>query len=296
MNSKGLNINMDFKQWLAEMPIEPKMVGKGWDRELPQGKSQDQWYDRASVNIMKADAGRDFKNLKKSFSLVEQTIDAYFVKMPGMRDHLEVGEVTEDYLKQFGVDIPPINRSNITIYFTNNRGTERMPLTPWTIAHRIGHAARRLDSYQKFTQHVQRDFAELLEMIYGIEKSSQRYAFDDRSRQQQADHDKLIRQLMMSLGTMRSARTKSLFNSGEFTHELFAQAIIKNKIEFNEKIPRQLITKYAWGNPSQGAYSKVHADEPMLNDIVDRIQSNASYYKTQVNLVLKDMVGKIFVM
>jgi hypothetical protein len=298
MNGKGLNINMDFKQWLSEMPINPQLMGKGWERELPQGKTQDQHYDRASVNIMKADAERGFKNLKKSFSLVKETIDAHFLKAPGMRDHIEQGEVTEDYLKQLGVEIPPINRSNITIFFTNNRGAERMPLTPWTVAHRIGHVARQLESYQKFSQHVERDFSELLQGIYGIEKVSNRYAFDDRARNKQADHDKFIRQLMMGLGTMRSAREKVLFRTGEFTHELFAQAIVKNRIEFNREIPKQLVTKYAWGNPTWdgSAHSKVHRDEILLDDFVDRIEANANFYKSQVNLVLKDMVGKIFVM
>lgn len=284
---------MSFKQWLSEMPINPQLMGNGWERELTKGKTQDQHYDRASVNIMKADAGRGFKNLKKSFSLVKETIDAHFIKAPGMRDHIEQGEVTEDYLKKLGVEIPPINRSNITIFFTNNRGAERMPLTPWTVAHRIGHVARQLESYQKFSQHVERDFSELLQGIYGIEKVSW-YSGDNNKL---ADHDKFIRQLMMGLGTMRSAREKSLFRTGEFTHELFAQAIVKNKIEFNREIPKQLVTKYAWGNPAgRRAYSKVHSDEILLDDFVDRIESNANFYKSQVNLVLKDMVGKIFVM
>ena len=289
---------MDFKQWLSEMPIEPKLMGKGWDRELPQGKTQDQHYDRASINILKGDASRDFKNLKKSFSLVKETIDAHFLKAPGMRGQIEIGEVNEEYLKQFGVEIPPIDRSHITIFFTNNLGAERMPLTPWTVAHRIGHAARRIDSYQKFTDHVTRDFSELMEMIYGLDRVSQRYAFGDQERKKQADHEKFTRQLMMGLGTMRSAREKAIFNTGEFTHELFAQAIIKNRIEFNREIPKQLVIKYAWGNPTWdgSVHSKIHRDEPMLDDITDRIEANANFYKSQVNLVLRDMVGKIFVM
>ena len=219
---------MNFRQWLSEMPIgTADLIGKGWNKEIPQGKSQDQHYDRATINILKSDASKGFEKLRKSFALVDQTIDVYFVKTPGMRDHIEVGEVSEDYLKQLEIDVPQINRSNITIFFTNNTGAERMPLTPWTIAHRMGHAARRgLESYQKFTRHVEKDFAELLEQIYG--KNEPRLAA------QIDDHDSFVRQLMMELGTMRSAREKELFRSGEFVHELFAQAITQNKIKFNE--------------------------------------------------------------
>jgi hypothetical protein len=298
MNCKGLNINMDFKQWLSEMPIgQADLIGKGWGKELPPGKKQDQNYDRASLNILKGDAGRDFQNLRRSFALVKETVDIHFVKTPGMRKHLQAGEVSEDYLKSLRVEMPPINRSNITIFFTNNVAAEKMPLTPWTVAHRIGHVATSLESYQKFMQHVERDFNELLKNIYGLEKPSS-YGYDEKSAEKLMNHEKFIRQLMMSLGTMRSAREKSIFRSGEFIHELFAQAIIKNKIEFDEDIPKQLITKYAWGQPSwDGSISsKIHKDEFWMEETVAKIQSNASFYKTQVNLVLKEMVGKIFVM
>ena len=291
---------MNFRQWLSEMPIgTADLIGKGWNKDIPQGKSQDQHYDRATINILKSDAAKGFEKLRKSFALVDQTIDVYFVKTPGMRDHIEVGEVSEDYLKQLEIDVPQINRSNITIFFTNNTGAERMPLTPWTIAHRMGHAVRSLESYQNFTRHVEKDFNELLEQIYGKNKPSRYFGVqDDRAQREQRDHDSFVRQLMMELGTMRSAREKELFRSGEFVHELFAQAITQNKIKFNEKIPRQLIIRYAWGNPTWdgSTHSKIHRDEYMLDDIIERIRSNAHFYKSQVKLVLRDMVGKIFVM
>jgi hypothetical protein len=286
---------MDFKQWLSEMAIgQAELIGKGWEKDLPQGKKQDQNYDRASLNILKGDASRDFRNLRKSFALVKETVDVYFVKTPGMRKFSQIGEVKADDLKQLGTEIPPIDSSHITIFYTNNIGDEKMPMTPWTVAHRLGHVAERLPSYQKFRQHVERDFDELLGEIYGLTKPD-RYSFD---RQKEIEYDKLTRQLMMGLGTMRSARENALARTGEFIHELFAQAIIDNKIKFNKEIPKELVTKYAWGKPAWdgSAYSKVHRDEIHLDDLVDRIESNAYYYKSQVSLVLREMIGKIFVM
>ena len=288
---------MDFKQWLSEMPLGiGAAVGKGW-KDFPAGKKRDQHWDKASYNIIKGDAAKDFKKLRKSFKLVDQTIDAYFVKSSGMRDNNERGEVDEEFLPSLGIDPPKINRSNITVFFVGNVGDYLIPLTPWTIAHRLGHALRRLPSYQTFIAHVERDFKQLMELIYHLEKPSQ-WDSSEQGYKKTVDYDRFTKQLMMSLGTMRSAREKKLARSGEFSHELFAQAIIQNKIEFKKEIPKQIIIDYMYGSPrwDSSKYSRIHDDEPMLDYAVQLLESNANFYKTQVNRILAEAVGKIFVM
>lgn len=297
MNDKGININMDFKQWLSEMPIgNAQLLGKGWDKEMPQGRAKSNNYDRASVNMLKTDADRDFAKLRKSFRLVRQTIDAYFVKKPGVGQFLEIGEVKEEFLERLGIDVPPIDRSHITIFYTNNTGDEKMPLTPWTIAHRLGHALRRLPSYEKFIAHIDKDFRQLMELIYGLKKPDP-YSHSFGSKKI-SDYSRFTKKLMMQLGTMRSARQNQLAREGEFPHELFAQAIINNKIEFNKEIPRQLVIDYAWGHPrwDGSKYSKIHNDEYMLDYAVELLESNARFYKSQVNQILAEAVGRIFIM
>lgn len=282
---------MKFKKWIInEMPISNAQLVGNW-KNWPVGKQQDQNYDKASFNILTNDP--DFEKLKTKFSKTNQNFDVYFIKNRGMRDHIEVGEVSEDYLSNFNVNLPPINKSNITILFTNNRAAERMPLTPWTIAHRMGHAFNRLPTYQKFRKQVENDFNELLETIYGKQRPS-----TWGSVKQSSDHQSFIRQLMQSFGSMRSAREGELFREGEFLHELLAQYIIEGNIKFREEIPRQLIIRYAWGNPTYdgSTYSKIHQDESMMDYIIEKLRSNADYYNYLCEQVLNECVGKIFVM
>jgi hypothetical protein len=284
--------NSTFKQWLAEMPISnAELVGK-WDK-WPQDQKQHQLYDKASYNILTNDP--NFEKLKGRFSKTKQNFDIYFVKKGGMSRHHEVGEVSEDYLDQLGIDLPPINGSNITLLFTNNRAAERMPLTPWTTAHRMGHAFRRLPEYDKFYRAIEREFDELIDEIYGLKKPSQ---WGDPKGKKQQDYARFMRQLMQAFGSMRSAREGELFREGEFVHELLAQYIINGKITFREEIPRQLVTKYAWGNPTWDGSksSKIHNDEYMMDYVVEKLRAAASYFGILCERMLDACVGKIFVM
>lgn len=291
---------MDFKQWLSEMPIsKAELVGK-WDK-WPEGKKQHQHWDKASYNILTNDPG--LEKLKNKWKNVPQTFDMYFIKKAGMRDHIEVGDVDEEYLEQLGIKVPPIDPSHITIFFTNNRAAERIPMTPWTIGHRFGHAARRINAYQNFIEQVDRDFRELLKEIYGLERPSPygNYGFGgyrDDSGNKWRQYEQFMRKLMEGLGTMRSARKGELFRTGEFQHELFGQYIIQGEITFRDEIPRQLVTRYAWGNPTWdgSAHSKVHRDEHMLEYMIEKVAAAAGHYNVLCNRILNECIGKIFVM
>jgi len=277
---------MDFKQWLInEMPINQAQLIGQWDK-FPSGKKQNQNWDKASYNILTHD--ENFKKLKNKWSKVPQTFDMYFVKQPGLRNTLQMGEVTEEDLDRLNIEHPPINRANITVFFTNNIGTEKIPMTPWTVGHRFGHAVYRLESMQKLFAFVENDFKELMQTIYQIERQGV-YAGN-------IDYEKLMLNLMKSLGTMRSAREGSVLTIGEFVFELFGQHIINGKITFNKEVPRKIFSKMAWGRPTNARYSQVHANEMDLQDVTDRIEANAHYYDMQCNRILNDCIGKIFVM
>ena len=281
-----INNCMNFKQFL-EMPIgNAELIGKGWG-DFPQNKSMNQNWDKGSHNILMRSADQRFEKLRNAWSKVSQTFDMYFLKDKGTRSSFLQGEVDESYLKKLGVDIP-INRDNITVIFSNNLGGDRVPMTPWVVGHRFGHGVFQLDTFQRFVQHVERDFREILETVYGREKQGGVYGYD-------AEHDRLMKQIMMSFGTMRSARTKNLSNYREFIFELFGQYIIAGEIKFRSEIPRSLTTRYAWGNPVSGASSKIHNDEPMMDHIKDQMESNAHYYGVECDRILNDCIGRIFV-
>ena len=285
---------MNFKEWLgtktklSEMPIgNAELIGK-WD-QFPSNKTQHQNWDKASYNILTNDPG--LERLKNRWQKVKQTFDMYFIKQTGMKDHTEIGEVTEDYLSKLGIKIPPINYEHITVFFTNNTAAEKIPMTPWTVGHRFGHAIIRGDGpMRKFQNIVSRDFGELLKIIYN--KNAPSYGGDFRQ------YEKFLMQLMMAFGTMRSAREGLINRIGEFSYELLGQFIIDGKITFKEEVPRQLAVRYAWGRPTWdgSAYSKIHNDEPMIDHVIDTLRKNASDYNRLCNGILDNCVGKIFVM
>jgi hypothetical protein len=241
-------------------------------------------WDKASYNIL---TNSGLEKLTQSWEKTPETFDVYFVKKDGMGQiGFEIGQVDENYLKEKMKINVPINRNNITAIFANNKGQERMPMTSWTTAHRFGHAIRQLASYQKYFAVVQRDFKVLLKQIYGKNEPS---GFDRK-------YNLLLKQIMSAFGSMRSARTNSLVNYGEFAHELFAEYITTGKIIFRTEIPKQLTTSYAWGKPNDGAYSQIHNDELMMNSIKDMLPSMADHYVMLCEDILVECVGKIFVM
>lgn len=289
---------------LNEMPInKAEFLGKDWNKF--KGDRQHQSWDKASYNIRYIN-DPDFQKLKNKWINVPQTFDMYFVKATGMRSFLETGEVSKDhrffdYLKKSNIKIPEIDEDNITVFFTNNSAAERIPMTPWTIGHRFGHASRNIHEYQEFTKKITSDFESLLRRIYGKEKPpSYTYGgyggYGERETNKRQNYDAFLRQLMQAFGTMRSAKMKLINRIGEFTHELFGQYIINGKITFNEEIPRQLVTKYSWGRPTWdgSAYSKVKSEEK--EGIIEKVREMADNYNYMCADILDACIGKIFVM
>lgn len=170
------------------------------------------------------------------------------------RKQSEIGEVSPEWVKEnLEVDIQPRNDA-ITVIFTQNTGTEKIPMTAWAIAHRLGHAIKRGPNFERyFSEVLLQDFRELLDEIYGINKQRSlggyKYSYS-------SEDDEKERSLAQAVGTMRSARQSNLVNFYEFTYELIAQWIITGKIKFNP-IPRSLILRkrMAWGRPANDTRS-----------------------------------------
>jgi len=278
---------MRFKQFL-EMPVNTaELVGKGWGK-FPDGKAMNQNWDKASHNIL---TNGGLERVRKSWSKVPQDFDLFFVKDDGMRKTWFEGEVSENHLKQRGINVN-INPNAITLIFTNNLGGNRVPMTPWILGHRFGHVLWRDDEFQGFYKMVRRDFSDLIEEIYGRERKGGFMAYGDSY---DSEHDKLLRLMAMALGSMRSARTGKLDSFEEFLFEMLGQYIIAGKIEFRNNVPRMLTTRKAWGRHADGVYSKIHNDEHMMDYITQALESHAHHYTIQCKRILNDCVGRIFV-
>lgn len=202
---------------------------------------------------------------------------------------VETGVVDLEFVrKYFGDEVADkINPSSCTIIYTNNYGDEKVMMTGWILAHRLGHAIIRGDSELSkemnfFISEAERIWAQLLDTVFGYQ-TPYRHDYYNIGR----DED-IKRALFNSLGTMRSAREGKILRPNEFYYELFAQYLLKGKITFND-IPNTLILKRV--------NSKLNASDP---DILDMVNDDLEYYIEELENLLEGLIrklpGKILVM
>ena len=95
------------------------------------------------------------EKIHKKWSNTKQNFDFYFIRDQKAFKFVQQGEVDQDWVKKnLGEDIPP-NPNAITIIFTNNTGVEKIPMTAWMIAHRMGHVFSQNNSL--FYNEIMRD-------------------------------------------------------------------------------------------------------------------------------------------
>ena len=255
---------------------------------------------------------RDIKSLKHPDTIKKVTdllknsevdFDLYFVNKPGLRKFSERGNVTYDFIvNKDGLGLNPaeikINSDNITVFFVSNTAADKVPMTPWTIVHRIGHALNRVDSFQKYTKWLDKEFDELL-AIYGKQKVSRTY---DNDYKKIRTYELAKGRLFELIGTMNSARTGRLhLRPYEFYYELFVQYLKggkkdnekddekDDKIKFNPLTPNILVGFGPHGKKSIASTQNLEEAQAKL----DMIARTIPYY---LNDVLYANVGKIFVM
>jgi len=269
---------MNFKQWLNEMPITTfQTIGK-WNKPGQGFNAQD-------IGILNNPAA--VEKIHKKWSNTQENFDFYFVKQPGASKFQQVGEVTPEWVKQnLNLDIQP-NPDNFTIIFTNNKGGEKMPMTAWLIAHRMGHAVSRTHYWDNFTNELQRDFIRILKEAYHYDYGQ----WDDGARKR--DEDMLL-SLAYEVCTMRSARQRNLLRFYELNYEMLAQRLLTGKIKFN-KLPRCLNSslKMAWGRPTGRQYCGNPADLAEWDEV---LENYADQYAYLLDAVIQSNLGKIFVM
>jgi len=283
--------NLYVKEILNEAPIDTfEKIGEWGEGDKPRG------WDKVSRKILNSPAG--VEKIKKLWNKLPEDVDMYMVSNKEGWNYTEIGEVDEEWVKKnLKLDIP-INHEHITIIYTNNKGSEKVPATGWTLAHRFGHALRRSKgfmnnkhtSYGLLEKDVQELISKIAEKIYNHNVNVPRY---DRKDYQRISKIKL--EISHGLGIFKSARDKNLRNDSEFTNELVAQYIVTGDIIFNKELPNILALKYAWGKP-QGPYKKHIKDESEKREIEQLI----SDYEYSIKYLIEDMlsaaIGKIFVM
>lgn len=195
---------------------------------------------------------------------------------------VETGVVDLEFVrKYFGDEVADkINPSSCTVIYTNNYGDEKVMMTGWILAHRLGHAIINGNSelskeMKYFISEAERIWTRLLDTVFSYQTP---YRLDYSNWDRNED---IKRALFNSLGTMRSAREGKISRPSEFYFELFAQYLLKGKITFND-IPNTLILKRV--------NSKLNASNP---DILDMVNDDMEYYIEELENLLEILISKL---
>ena len=265
-----------LKDILNEAPLGTYTAIGGFDK----GASYKDPRDRAALNhpvtIQKV------KDMLKNTSV---DFDFYFVNKPGLRKFSEKGKVPYDFIvKPYpeGLGLNPnqieINNNNITVFFVGNTAADKIPMTAWTIIHRVGHVMNRTPQFQDYTKWLDNEFDELLK-IYGNSDYKKLRTFDLAKGR-----------LFNHIGTMRSARDGKLSRRYfEFYYELFVQYLKDGKITFNPLTKNLLVGFGPYG-------SKTIASTQNLEEAQEKLDSIANTIPYLIEDVLGANTGDIFVM
>jgi hypothetical protein len=274
-----------LKDILNEAPLGTYTTIGGFEK----GASYKDPRDRAALNhpvtIQKV------KDMLKNTSV---DFDFYFVNKPGLRKFSEKGKVPYDFIvKPYpeGLGLNPnqieINNNNITVFFVGNTAADKIPMTAWTIIHRVGHVMNRTPQFQDYTKWLDNEFNELLK-IYGKSKESGKYGNNDYKKSRTFDLAK--GRLFNHIGTMRSAREGKLSRRYyEFYYELFVQYLKDGKITFNPLTKNLLVGFGPYG-------SKTIATTQNLEEAQEKLDSIANTIPYLIEDVLGANTGDIFVM
>ncbi len=236
-----------------EAPLgDYELVGNWGDKEKSHGfrhaKDRKMLQNPSAVRIT-----------RKKFGNTEHVLNFYFVNLPEATKHSEHGFMTPEELQEAMPKAWPEiaqraqaadHKNAINVIFVGNTGANRMNMTPWIMAHRIGHALQSAERGYGFGQNkrtgawgdYERDatdaFQPLLEQVYNWTLSRNPTSF-----WMSGDHDKTLAKFFEGVGGMRSARKGNLGGRPyEFMYEMFAQYVVTGKLTFRE-LPQSFGTR-----------------------------------------------------
>jgi hypothetical protein len=256
--------------------------------------------------------------IEKAYKFFQKTHEDIVIlpaNIPGASKFTEYGAMTpEDVTKNFGKYADEIlkrhNDDGITIVYVSDSGAARVPLTPWIMAHRFGHAiqasTRRNSNgsigytWKNMEEGLIKPITELMGCyrIWGdqVRNSGSSYYDDTKFNRQYPSNSitgsqsKAYAALFNAIGTMRSARTGKIDRPYEFIYEMFTQWLNSGEVRFNP-IPQSLnFGQQAWGKARAGLNLR---NPEEAQDLLDQIASDASIYFSDV---MSACIGKIFVM
>jgi len=249
------------------------------------------------------------KNIEKATKFFEQTpydFRLFFSNIPGTGKYGEYGPMTPDQIRKiFGADAEEIIQGSedaITVVYVGNRGEAKVMLTPWVMAHRLGHAiqagARGTRTGHVWTAAEKHFFTTVNSTLaehYGkVDRGSSSYLGRPKAEQANINLTPEYNALFNAIGTQRSSRSGQILRPYEFLYEIFAQYLGTGRITFNPFPANLTYGRKAFGNPTKFMNIKPeYRDEFSRKEAADRL---AYDMELMFDSVLAGSVGKILVM
>jgi hypothetical protein len=236
----------------------------------------------------------------------------------GIKLKRETGETSTEEIKALfkGEEVSKIldgHRGAITVLFLGNFGDRRVMMTPWTMAHRVGHTmaasaikTRRTHGSNQThewdtAEHILFDWANTtIRHVYGVspDQMSNYYQMSYEADSYFRPYVPLYRALFQSIGTAKSSREGLLPRPYEFMYEMFAGYILRGTIKLNPlplALPWSPNNKLAWGKHSRIARNKYTGNAEQLG-----LERNVEMFTERMEkafaAVLRASVGKIYLM
>jgi hypothetical protein len=238
-------------------------------------------------------------SIQKTYKFFEKTpfnFRIFPVNIPGITKHRESGQASPEKIRtifgKYADQIISGHENTITIVYIGNFGAERVPLTPWVMAHRFGHSiqAGRAENgaWKKTEDHFFKSINTILSEYYGRNVKSM------YSSNINWELSSTYSALFNAIGTQRSSRTGQIKRPYEFLYELFTQYLQSGQVKLNPLPISLSYGKKAFGRSMQSMrLQPEYADEYTQAEATDRL---ANQLNQLFDSVLSDSVGKIYLM
>ena len=243
------------------------------------------------------------KSELKTQQFFEQTpydFRLFFSNIPGTGKYSEHGPMSPEQIKEVFKDradeIIDGSENAITVVFVGNKGDAKVILTPWMMAHRLGHAiareyavgsrgSRDAAAWYAAEKHFFENINSILKDYYGIYAGAKGFTFELSSE---------YNSLFNAIGTQRSSRQNLIRRPYEFFYELFAQYLGTGTVKMNP-LPMTLgYGRKAWGRSTKAMNVKPeYRDQADLARVTDVLGHDMEIMFSDV---LSNAEGKIFVM
>lgn len=295
---------MNLYELLREAPIEDFQV-------LSNFKQPNRGWKPADRRLLTHP--KTVERVKNFFRNSPYDIRILLVNSKESSRYVEVGIVSMEWLeynmyhtfqeiKDLSYPNNPFGEESINIIYTNNSGSEWRPMSPWIMAHRMGHAifndfnrgntpVGTSDILPSLEKEILGYIKDILANYRAIIQRNSGPGDISYSRFYNIRNQKLFNQFLCMIGPSRACRENKLRNGYEFIYECFAKYLVTGSLEFRSA-PEQMLLGYAWGKPR---YSPKLGNEE-LTEVNHLLSIMAQVMEQEFDRALSYAMGKVMVM